>query len=942
MHGSPRPWARVSILAALLFALLAPRISAQNPFESEEAAAQALAKAAQAQSEAAKPEFPSIAEVTKDHEKIDGFFPLYKKGEKLYMALESGKRDKLFLLAVSVAGGPQFAGFQWDEMAVQWERLEKNILLVRPNLLHKAQDNTPLAHVVGRTFTSSIVLSTPIVAMDGDTALIDLTWVFKADFAQLSGAVAYVGGGHYQLNPELSRWTTTKGFPQNSEIGVEAAFLGGGGGFFFGGGGGDVADSRGVRMLVHYSLSELPQNGYSSREADDRVGYFLTAVKDYSRDHASRGMFRRLIHRWNLEKLDPSLDVSPPKKPIIFYIEKTVPIPYRRWIKEGILEWNRAFEKVGFIDAIQVRQQTENNEFAHLDPEDVRYNFFRWITTGSPFAMGPSRVNPLTGEILDADILMDDSYVRFMLEESGVYAGSAARALLDDPKFEKFLAANPEMDPFQRSAVATKGVMPEPRLSALRNPKMLELMERRGRSLCTYAAGKSRQMALAHVISWIQSGAGAGGKVSPEFIGEFIKETVMHEVGHTLGLRHNFKASSWRTLDEINAAERPADTSGSVMDYNPTNWVVKGRPQGHYAMTTIGPYDYWAIEYGYRTQPAPAKEGETAPSDEAGMLKQILSRVAEKGLAFATDEETSFLDPDPLANRWDLGADPVAFARHRTELVNELLKDLVAKVVPEGEDYHLAKKAFNALLFERMYASLIAIRNVGGQNVNRDHKGDTNARPPFVILPAAKQREALQFVFENLYGENAFSFDPALLNHLAPGRWMHWGSDEADWRLDYPIHDQVNRFQTVSLSLLLNAWTLHRIYDAEIKIPAGEDAVTVAEIFQGLRKAVWSELDRPGIESGAYTERKPFVNSIRRMLQREYLELMVRIGLQPAWHAMFPADVPALAWDSLSQLAVDLEKAVAAGKNLDGYSRAHLKDSLARVQEALKARYMRR
>ncbi len=936
LHRSRRivPWAAL----ALAFAWSASAL-AQSPFDFEVTETE-VKKDDAAKVEVPKPDFPSIADTTKEFEKIDGYFPLYKKGEELYMVLDSSKRDKLFLLAISIAGGPAFAGFQWDDMSVKWERLEKNILLVRPNLNHRVKEGTPLASVVQRTFTSSILLAVPILAMDGDTALIDLQWVFKQDFAQLSGLLGMVVGGGYQMRSDLSKWVVNKGFPSNTEIAVEAAFMGGGfGGGMFGGGGGDIADSRGLRMRVHYSLSEIPENGYTAREADDRVGYFLTAIKDYNKPYDSRGMFHRYVNRWGLQKLDPELEVSPPVKPIVFYIEKTVPVQYRKHIKEGIEEWNRAFEKIGFVDAIIVRQQTETNEFKDLDPEDVRYNFFRWITSGSPFAMGPSRVNPLTGEILDADILMDDSYVRFMMDDHRTFAGSTAAMLLDDEKFDAFLRSNPRLDPTARNAQELAGIARDLDLSPVRNAKVLEVFRARGRNLCTYAQGKARQMAVAHAIAWVQNGAG-GGKIPQEFIGEFIKDTVMHEVGHTLGLRHNFKASSWRTLEEINTETRPGDVSGSVMDYNAVNWAATGKTQGHYACTTIGPYDFWAIEFGYRTEPPKPKEGETA-LDEAGMLKQILSRVAEKGLAYATDEETSFLDPDPLANRWDLGADPLAFAKSRAELVNGLLKDLPNRMTADGGDYHLARKAFNALLFERFFSAFTALRHVSGQYVHRDHKGDANARAPFVVVPAAKQREALQFIVDQVLAESAWQFDPQTLNYLAPGRWGHWDSDEFDFRLDFPTHDTINRFQTLTFSLLYNPWTLKRMHDAELKVPAGEDTVTVPEMFQGIRKAVWSELDRPGLDSGAWTERKPMISSIRRMLQREHLEFVVTMALGPAWQAMMPADVGALAWDNLRELSADIDRVLAAANNVDGYSRAHLRDTRARIEEALKARYSR-
>ena len=169
-----------------------------------------------------------------------------------------------------------------------------------------------------------------------------------------------------------------------------------------------LPDSRSLTVHLHYSLSELPETNYQPRAADDRIGYFLTVAKDYSRS-GDQDRFTRYINRWQLEKADPSLAVSRPKKPIVFWLEKTIPHPYRDPIRAGILEWNKAFEQIGFESAIEVRQQPED---ATWQPGDVRYNTFRWITSGIGVASGPSRVNRLTGQILDADITFDADFLQ--------------------------------------------------------------------------------------------------------------------------------------------------------------------------------------------------------------------------------------------------------------------------------------------------------------------------------------------------------------------------------------------------------------------------------------------------------------------------------------------------------------------------------------------------
>src|SRR6185369_14144402 len=157
--------------------------------------------------------------------------------------------------------------------------------------------------------------------------------------------------------------------------------------------------------------------------------YFLTVIKDFS-DKNDPEHFVRYINRWRLEKADSTAKLSPPKEPIIFYIEKTVPVNLRPYVRAGIEDWNKAYEKLGFDNAIEVRQQREDDEW---DPEDVRYNTFRWITASAGFAMGPSRVNPLTGQILDADIIFDADFVTHWKDEYETFTPQSVAAMTGGP-----------------------------------------------------------------------------------------------------------------------------------------------------------------------------------------------------------------------------------------------------------------------------------------------------------------------------------------------------------------------------------------------------------------------------------------------------------------------------------------------------------------------------
>ena len=241
--------------------------------------------------------------------------------------------------------------------------------------------------------------------------MIDFADIFLTDFAQ-------VGFGF--LDRSRSRWFKIRAYPDNVEIQVEATFSGGRfGRYYFFGGASPVVDSRGITLVLHYSLCKAPDPGYHPRMADYRVGHFLNAVTDFANPNPDTNA-KRMINRWRLEKANPGAKLSPPKKQIVWYIEDNVPEEYRPYVQEGILEWNKAFEKIGFKDAIAVRWQNERDDF---EPEDINYCTLRWITTGSTFAMSGLRSNPMTGEMIDGDVIFDASWIKTWKEEYAFLVG---------------------------------------------------------------------------------------------------------------------------------------------------------------------------------------------------------------------------------------------------------------------------------------------------------------------------------------------------------------------------------------------------------------------------------------------------------------------------------------------------------------------------------------
>lgn len=815
----------------------------------------------------------------------DKMWNVYYKDQKILVELKNNQLNQDFIVLTSIARGVSsnfvIGGMTWgDDVLWSFRKVGDKMHVLRKNVRYKAKPGTPEANAVKMAYSDSVLYALPIVAETPGSSLVDMTRIFFSDDEMV--------GRMLNASFVMDRSTVgkIKSFKDNCEIQIAAVYTQNNP---FLPAPDTVADPRGMQVTVHYSISQLPtNNGYKPRLADDRVGYFLTATKDFSDDKDDQH-FVRYITRWDLQKADPSAKLSPPKQPIRFYLEKTLPVKLRPIVRSGILEWNKAYEKLGFDNAIEVLQQTDDTDW---DPEDVNYNTFRWITAEAGFAMGPSRVNPITGQILDADIIFDASFLRYWKQQYENFSPAAVSALSGENDSELSSSA-------------------------------ISLFGDRGRQLgCQLTTGMQRQMGFAAAVFAASGELKKHGELPEEFLLEALKEVVMHEVGHTLGLRHNFKASTWKTLAEI---EDPAKANeaivASVMDYSPVNMVAAGAKQTSYYSTTIGPYDYWAIEYGYKP----------ISGDETAELAKIAARSAEPGLDYATDEDTrGSLDPDPLSNRFDLGKDPLVYSQRQMTTASSLIPKILERAVENGEGFQRARQAFGLLFGEYWRTAFFAARFPGGVYVHRDHKGDSQARTPFQPVEAAQQRAAMKLLSDTVL--SPMTFDPNLLNSLAATRWYHWGIDDT-LRLDYPIHDTVANMQSRLIGSLLSSTKLSRLQDGELKSPASDDVYTLAEHLRTLTGAVFKEIHEPG--TGEFTNRTPYINSFRRSLQRSTLKSLntiVAIG------AGYPDDARVVTRMLLTELNDKIEAELQkADLKLDDYSKSHLLDSQKRIKQALEA-----
>ncbi|MFN6518775.1 MAG: zinc-dependent metalloprotease [Nostoc sp. CreGUA01] len=863
---------------------------------------------------APKDDLEAFDEVVKDTVKQGGLFTLYRNKEKnkIYLEIKPEQLNKNFLAAATLESGIGergiYSGMPLQDFLFYFRRVDNNLHFAIRNVNFRTREGDPQVRSLARSFSDSVLYNISIKSIHPErkTILIDLGDLLLSDLAGLSLSLGVPGA------TDQSYFGTSKAFPQNIEIESVLNFSGGAGRESEVPTFASLADNRGFTLRVHYSLSQLPDKNYRPRLADDRIGYFITAYQDLSKD--DRGdSFVRYINRWDLEKQDPKAAISRPKKPIVFWIDNAVPLEYRDAIKEGILMWNKAFLKAGFKDAIEARQMPDD---ATWDPADIRYNTIRWINTvDGYFAMGPSRVNPLTGEILDADILVDASFVRAL---KGEY-----RKIVQPNQAQNTTTISALM---QNRLLCANGLNAKDKNMPQQTQGFLShLSKMAGEYDLCYGMEAANQFALGSLAMSLLPDNMPSQEQVKQYIHQYLRLIIAHEVGHTLGLRHNFRGSTLLAPQEMNNTEitKTKGLTTSVMDYIPPNIAPQGTKQGDYFPSTVGVYDEWAIKYGY----IPIQT--STPVAEKPILEEIASESSKPELSYSTDEDV--YDLDPTADAWDNSSDVLLYSQWQLDNSRVMWERLDKRYPMAGDSYSDVSERFSTVLGNYFQQIYYTTKYIGGQSFYRIRARETSSqntsevgqrRLPFEPVSVAQQRQALDTLQKYLFAEDALSFSPELLNKLAPSRWRHWGSYPQVGRLDYPIHDLVLLLQGSVLRDLLSGDRLSRLKDIELKTKP-ENALTLPELFETLQSGIWTEVIKP--------KGKPMkIASLRRGLQREYLDILSGMVLRKQY---VPEDARTLAWYKLRQLDEKLKDV----SSDDEYTKAHLLETRDRIEKILNA-----
>ena len=777
-----------------------------------------------------------------------GLIPVVHKDGKIYLAIATSQLGKDFIeTSVPSSGlggfGPA-AGEPYVAPAriMRFERADGNVVIRWPNTFARVDDQTPQALGVRNSLPGSVVAVAPIVA-ESSTTLVISAAPFLGDVADLHArfdGVAPKPGHTYRLDPARSFFVAAKSFPDNTLLRVSQTWTTDSPDTID-----NAPDPRSVEVRVSYNIIAAPHDGYRPRFADPRVGYFSVPQVDFATDRKpSRNVYYAV--RWNFMPEHPG-QPSVAQHPLVYTLNNNVPIEYREVVKQGLLQWNAAFARVGILNAVQVQQQPDDPTF---DVDDIRHNMVSWIDTTSPRYGAEALIisDPRTGEEINSGVNVDA--VLGLTGSAYRYLVAPARGLPDTEALER------------------------------------------------------------------------------QFAADYVRGVVLHESGHDFGLQHNFIGSMAYSAKQL---QDPAFTAkygvaSSVMEYAPINVWPKGTPQGAYVQLVLGPYDYYAIQFGYEDIP-------NAPTPEAEVptLNRLASRWSDPMYRFASDEDVFFDQGhaiDPRVQQYDLTNHPLMWEITQLRMLHGIM-DAVDKRFPRpGEPYDEARRAFSSPLRYYVRYGVMPVHIIGGEYISRANAGDPHSAPPLQPVSRRDEYAAWQALRTYVFADEAWHFSPNVLNKLVysevssftDGLWVY----NPPPRHDIAVVQVAAQAQDQVLNELFAPLTLQRIDELSTKYAPGT-TMTLTDLFDWTRAGIFGDLQDGTIARAGV---------VRRNVQIRFAKRLSQLWTAPADGT--PPDAQALARLQLSYLEHAAAKAL--GGNLDELTRSHVEALQAVAKQGLEAK----
>ena len=763
----------------------------------------------------------------------EGIIKTHRVGDKLYFEIPDSTMGRELLLVSRIARTAEnigYGGEQAGENVIRWEKNgKKNVLLRVVSYNNVASNEQPIAQAVRNSNLEPVIGNFAVETMPADShsVVIDVTNLFAGDVPTLG--IQQGRRTQYQirrLDPARSFITSARSYPMNVEVRSLLTYEAGAAP--------SNASTGTITVEMNHSMVALPKTPMQARECDDRVGYFSIEQTDYGTD-AQRAERKCYIARWRLEPKDPAAyargELVEPVKPITYYIDPATPLQWRPYLKQGVEDWNRAFEAAGFKNAIRALDPPTAEEDPEFSPEDARYSVIRYFSSDIENAYGPSVKDPRSGEILESDI--------------GWYHN--VMNLLRNWYFIQTAAANPD----------------------------------------------ARRT-----------------KYDPEVMGQLIRFVSAHEVGHTIGLPHNFGSSYAIPVDSLRSPSYTSrnGTAPSIMDYARFNYVAQPGDGVTQFMPDIGIYDKWSVNWGYRLFP-----GETTESEKATLNRWTTARASDPRYFYGRQTGSKI---DPRSQNEDLSNDAVRASELGLANLRRIVPQLRTWTTTNGEDFDDLGELYAQVVGQwGRYLGHVA-SNVGG--VYETYKTADQAGPVYQPVPAAEQKRSLAFLHKEAFDVPAWLLDRNILR-LVEGA----GAVE-----------RVRTAQNSVLGQLLDPVKMARMIEGEALDQTGYGALA---LLTDVRTGIFREI-RTGAATDVY----------RRNLQRAYVDrlrgLMTTepVALPPQFAAFGPyprvnvgqSDIRAFVRADLETLRRDLR----ASRSRDAVTQAHVRDLTARIDDILDPR----
>ena len=689
---------------------------------------------------------------TKNCEIHDGLFKIYQNNTNgsSFIEIDTSHLDKEFIyfsyFENGVADARVVKGRYRGSKIIKFSKFYNKIDIQIENTKYYYDPDSPLSKSSQANINKPILVSEKIIAMNPSKTkfLINADNIFlNESFQQVRSSYSggYKGFRLGNLSKAKTRYNKINNYPENTDVVVNYVYDSK---YPAKRGGSAVTDSRSISILVQHSIIRMPDDNYNVRMDDSRVGYFTTQTNHMT--SIDQVNYRDFIQRWRLEKKDADKELSEPITPIVWWIENTTPYEFRDIIKEGVESWNIAFEDAGFLNAIQVKIQPDS---ADWNAGDIRYNVLRWTSSPNPpwGGYGPSFVNPRTGEILGADIMLEWSYITNRIVSDNLFNKS------DDLEHNHHVC----------------------------NAAMFQQIE--------HSLG----------LDYIKS-LNLSEEMNKDLVKQSLYRLVLHEVGHTLGLNHNFKGSLLLTTEELNNKEivNQKGVCSSVMEYPAINIAKDPKNQGLFFDIKPGVYDRWAIQYGY---------SQFSNKDEELLLDKILSRSTERELAFANDAfdmRYPGKGTDPDAMIYDLSSNQLDHSLDKIEMINKVLVNLKQRYTDNNDTYEELYRSYRTLLYSYYQALNIVSRQIGGVKIDLAHTDQKSVKKPFESVNKETQKRALNII-------SKYGFSDKIL--LTPEIFPYLQKQRRGFSIskDPEIHQRIQTYQNRLLAHLLHPKVLLRI-----------------------------------------------------------------------------------------------------------------------------------